>query len=198
MAEQAFHSDRIASNLRQEWLPVNRCRLSPFWVPFQNSFDFTHPSLTGERELEGVINTLQVDKLSQPAAYYRRRAQALKNLALWVLLCNAPRYSGHKPTVIIEGITVQIQFGQLLNLPDIQVLNVEITELEMFDSAEHSISSDGRCLLHWAYYISTLTSSINSFRFDLALYSRPDMALSGFEEVSVEAYKLMTKADYVL
>ncbi len=51
MAEVAFHSDRIVSNLRQERLPVNRRRLSPFWVPFQNSFDFTYPSLTGEREL---------------------------------------------------------------------------------------------------------------------------------------------------
>ena len=35
------------------------------------------------------------------------------------------------PSNHIEGVTMQIQFEQLLNLPDIQVLNVEITEHEI-------------------------------------------------------------------
>jgi len=44
---------------------------------------------------------------------------------------NAARYCGHEPTIIIEGATMQVPIEQLLNLPDIQVVNVEITEREI-------------------------------------------------------------------
>jgi hypothetical protein len=36
-----------------------------------------------------------------------------------VIAVKCPRYCGHKPTIIIEGVTAQIQTEQLLNLPDI-------------------------------------------------------------------------------
>jgi hypothetical protein len=58
---------------------------------------------------------------------------------LVIAVKNAPRYCGHKPTIIIEGVTMQIQFEQLLNLPDIQILNVEIIE--------HEIKCDIECAL---------------------------------------------------